>query len=258
MITYADFLALPEPNAAHLLEAYELDSEHTEESLDLFLLETLLAETRECGDDEGSWQVMLRKLPQSVFEVLLSKITVAPGRVSVRTAPDTDAEYGYPQYLVHRCELAHPERPPGQQDPRCACPPAGDERVYLLRTPVVADSYTAGSGTHHLGAAAADDDGPAAGAQGHSPGGVQRPGLRADVDPGQRPFTAGVPGGGGQPVERAGHYVNQAMQLAMLGIGSYGDLRRLSFGEFHALINYANRELRQRNKAGRRPRGRRR
>ena len=145
MITYADFLALPEPNAAHLLEAYELDSERTEESLDLFLLETLLAETRACRDDEGSWQVMLRKLPQSVYELLLSKITVPPGRISIRTAPDADAEFGYPQYLVHRCELAHPERPAGQQDPRCACLPAGDERVYLLRTPVVADSYTLGA-----------------------------------------------------------------------------------------------------------------
>ena len=46
------------------------------------------------------------------------------------------------------------------------------------------------------------------------------------------------------------------MQLAMLGIGSYGDLRRLSFGEFHALIHYANREIRKRNDAARRPPGR--
>ena len=146
MLTYTDFLALPEPNAAHLLEAYELDSEHTEESLDLFLLEVLLAETRQCRDDEGSWQVMLRKLPQSIFELMLTKITVPPGRISIRTAPDADAEYGYPQYQVHRCELDHPERPPGQQDLRCACAPAGEERVYLLRTPVVADSYTPGAG----------------------------------------------------------------------------------------------------------------
>ena len=45
------------------------------------------------------------------------------------------------------------------------------------------------------------------------------------------------------------------MQLAMLGIGSYNDLRRLSFGEFHALIDYANREARRRNDAARRGRG---
>ena len=46
------------------------------------------------------------------------------------------------------------------------------------------------------------------------------------------------------------------MQLAMLGIGSYRDLRRLSFGEFHSLIHYANREIRKRKDAARRGQGR--
>ena len=47
------------------------------------------------------------------------------------------------------------------------------------------------------------------------------------------------------------------MQLAMLGIDGYTNLRRLSFNEFDALIGYANRELRKRADATKR-RGRRR
>lgn len=137
---------MPEATAAHLLEAVELDTERTEASLDLFLLEALLKEVRPVRDGEGAWQLMLRQLPESIMGVLMTKITVARSHVSIRTAPDTDPEYHYPQYLVHRCRK-HAEPPGPDDEARCACEwEDGDERMYLVRTPVVADAYTPGTG----------------------------------------------------------------------------------------------------------------